>query len=393
MRKVGHIRQRTPGSWELRYSLGTNPLTGQRRTATATVVGTRKDAEKELRRLLRTIDDGSHVDPSRMTVEHWLERWLAEVSAEVSPKTYERYSQIVANFLVPELGNVALSKLTAADIGTAYVKWQNGGRRDGKSGGPSPRTRRHVHRILRSALARAVEQHRIAQNPADAFRNRLPKVERREMQTLSVEHSAKLLDSLQQKRLYWVCLMALATGMRRGEILALRWKNADLERGVVHVVESIEQTKALGLRFKPTKNNKGRAITLPKFATDELRRLRTKQAKELLGIGIRQTGETLVFARADGTPVKPMAVTHEFAKAIRRLGDLPNIRFHDLRHSHATQLLLAGVHPKVCQERLGHATIATTLDLYSHVTGTMQQDAAERLNSELGNAISRNAPK
>jgi integrase len=339
------------------------------------------------------VDEAAHIDPTRITIRQWLQTWLGDIAAEVSPKTHERYQQIVENFLLPELGGVMLTKLTPADIATAYGKWQSEGRLDGKAGGLAPRTRRHIHRILRSALARAVEQHRIATNPADAFKNRLPKVERKEMHTLTAEQSGALLTAIKRTRLYWPCMLALSTGMRRGEILALRWKNIDLDRGVVRVVESLEETKKFGLRFKSTKTERGHAITLPKFAVAELRRLRKEQAENLLLLGVRQTGETLAIARGDGEPYTPNTVTQKFALAAKRVTGIPPVRFHDLRHSHATQLLLAGVHPKVCQERLGHASISTTLDLYSHVTATMQEDAADRLDAALGNAITRAAEK
>ncbi len=179
MRSAGHIRQRTPGSWELRYSLGLDPATGKRRVATATVRGTRREAEKELRRLLRTVDLNEHVDPSRMTVREWLTAWLSAIRPEVSPKTHERYCEIVGNFLAVELGALPIAKLAPAHISAAYTRWATQGRRDGKPGGLSPQTRRHVHRILNAALSRAVEQQVIARNPADVFKKRLPKVERR----------------------------------------------------------------------------------------------------------------------------------------------------------------------------------------------------------------------
>jgi integrase len=388
MRSTGHIRQRSPGSWELRYSLGTDSATGKRRMATVTVKGDRRVAEKELRRLLRTLDDGSHVDPSRITVRQWLVGWLAAVREEVSPKSYERYSEIAENFLMPALGNLLLTKLAPGHIQHAYNAWATGGRRDGKDGGLSPRTRRHMHRILNSALARAVEQQVLARNPADAFKKRLPRVERREMTTLSADQSARLLGAIKHTRIYWPVLLALSTGMRRGEVFALRWKNVDLERGYLRVMESLEQTK-IGIRFKAPKTDKTRAITLPAFAVDELRRLKRQQAEELLMLGTRQSGETLVCARADGRPLQPQSLTHQFTRLISRIKELPRVRFHDLRHSHATQLLLAGVHPKIAQERLGHATITTTLDLYSHVTESMQSDAAERLDAIFQPAINR----
>jgi integrase len=149
----------------------------------------------------------------------------------------------------------------------------------------------------------------------------------------------------------------------------------------LQVMESLEQTKTGGLRFKTPKTDRTRAITLPSFATEDLRRLKRTQAEELLMLGVRQNGDTLVCSRADGLPMQPRSLTHEFTRLVKRIKGLRRVRFHDLRHSHATQLLLAGVHPKVAQERLGHSTITTTMDLYSHVTETMQSDAAARLDA------------
>jgi integrase len=384
----GHIRQRSPGSWEVRYDFGTDPATGKRRIATVTVRGDRKAAEKELRRLLRTVDDGSHVDPSHLTVRQWLETWLETVRSETTPKTSERYGEICRNFLMPAFGNIGLTKLAPTQIQTAYNAWAIGGRRDGKAGGLSPQTRRHLHRVLRTALARAVEQQLIARNPADVFKKRLPKVERRELVTLTVDQSARLLAALAHSRVYWPVLLALATGMRRGEILAVRWKNVDLENGTLRVVESLEQTKTT-MRFKSPKSGRHRAITLPGYAVTELRRLKREQAEALLSLGVRQSGDTLLCCRADGEPHQPLSLTYEFARFMRRLNDLPRVRFHDLRHSHATQLLADGIHPKVASERLGHASVGITLDLYSHVTDTMQGEAAAKLDTAMQAAKSR----
>lgn len=310
----------------------------------------------------------------------------------LSPKSYERYTEIVENFLIPTIGALSLSKLAPIHIQAAYNEWAEGGRRDGKPGGLSPLTRRYIHTILRSALARAVEQQVLARNPADLFKKRLPKVERQSMAAYTAEQSAMLLQAIGHTRLYWPVLIALATGMRRGEILALRWNNMDLERGVVRVMESLEQTKT-GIRFKAPKTGRTRVVTLPSFAIDALRRLKRKQAEELLRVGIPQSGKTLVCCREDGQPKQPRSITNEFGQLMKRLRieGLPRLRFHDLRHSHATHLLQAGVHPKVAQERLGHSTITTTMDLYSHVTETMQSDAAARLDAAFRHAIKRGA--
>ena len=258
MRRTGHIHERSEGAFEIRYSLGTDLATGKRRLVTATVHGTRKEAEKELRRLLRALDTGEHVDPTRITVREWLKTWLDAVRAEVAPRTHERYGEIVGNFLIPALGNLQLAKLAPVHLQEAYNGWASGGRRDRKAGGLAPRTRRHLHRILSAALARATENQLIARNPCDLFKKRLPKVERREMAVLTAEQSARLLDAVRHSHIYWPTLIALSTGARRGEILAIRWRNVDLDRGTVRIVESLEQTKT-GLRFKSPKRSRSRS--------------------------------------------------------------------------------------------------------------------------------------
>lgn len=187
MRPRGHIQQRSPGSFRLRYTLGKDPVTGKRRTATTTVRGTRKDAERELTRLLRARDTEEHVDPTRMTVQQWLETWLDTVRSEISPKAHERYNEIVHCYLIPPVGAVRLQKLGPTKIQEAY----NAVRR--RTGEPlAPSTRRYIHVILKSALARAVEQNVLAHNPADAVRP--PRVERTEITTHTVEQSVRLLS-------------------------------------------------------------------------------------------------------------------------------------------------------------------------------------------------------
>jgi integrase len=374
----GHIRQRSPGSWELRYSLGTNSATGKRKIATATIKGTRRDAEKELRRLLRTVDTGEHVDSNRITVREWLTIWLATVKPEISPRTHESYTAIVNNRLIPAFGNLLLAKLAPVDIQKTYTEWSTGGRQDGKSGPLAPQSRRFIHRVLSAAVGRAVELQLIARNPARTLRKRLPKIERHEMATLTAEQSAQLLDAIRSTPLYWPVMIALATGARRGEILALRWRNVDLDRGTARIIESLERTTA-GLRFKPPKSGRARVVTLPAFAIEELRRLKRGQAESLLLLGVRQTGDTLVCAQPDASPISPNVLTNYFGRVARRLS-VP-IHFHSLRHTHATQLLLAGVHPKVAQERLGHSTVAMTLDIYSHVTERLRDDAAAKIDA------------
>jgi integrase len=299
MHRNGHIRERSPGAFELRYSLGTDPATGRRRVATATVRGSKRDAEKELRPLLRSVDTGEHVDPSRITLREWLNTWLAAAREEVSPGTHEFYSHIVNRFLSPALGNLTIAKLAPAHIQETYNALAQGDRRDGRPGGLSPQTRRHIHRVLNAALSRAVEQQLLARNPCDVFRKRLIRLERGELSVLSADQSTRLLNAIRSRRVYWPVLIALATGARRGEILALRWRNVDLDTSTIRIERSLEQTKD-GLRFKTPKSGKSRAVVLPGVAIDELRRLKREQAEELLGVGVRLDGDTLLCAKADG---------------------------------------------------------------------------------------------
>jgi integrase len=199
------------------------------------------------------------------------------------------------------------------------------------------------------------------------------------MATLTVEQSQQLLAAA-GTLLYIPILLALATGARRGEVLALRWKNTDLDRAIVDVVESVEQTKG-NLRIKPPKSDSMRSITLPSFAISELRRQKKQQAEDLLRLGVRQSDDTMVCARANGETLTPKALTLAFSRRVRSIDGFPPIHFHSLRHTHATQLLSNGVHPRVAQERLWHANVALTLNIYSHVTATMQEDAASKIDA------------
>lgn len=182
-------------------------------------------------------------------------------------------------------------------------------------------------------------------------------------------------------------LLAITTGMRRGEITALRWRAIDLANAQMAVLASAEQT-ASGVREKETKSGRARTVSLTGLAVEELRRHKARQAEELLRLGIRQTDDVHIVAQVDGQPLMPQSLTHEFSRFIASTM-LPRVRFHDLRHTHATQLLASGVHPKIAQERLGHANIGTTLDLYSHVMPGMQTDAASRVDVALRAAIDK----
>jgi integrase len=244
-----------------------------------------------------------------------------------------------------------------------------------------------MHRVLREALQQALRWQILARNPADAVKP--PKVERKQMKVLDADATAALIEAARPYRIFVPILLGVLCGLRRGEIAALRWRSVDLETGQLRVVASIEQTKA-GCREKETKSGRDRVLALPAMLVAELRRHRAEQAQELLQLGIRLTDDSYVVAQADGTPLQPNSLTHGFADFLDAHG-LQRVRLHDLRHSHATHLLAAGIHPKIASERLGHSKVGITLDLYSHVLPGMQAEAAAAVDSAIQAALQKRA--
>jgi integrase len=245
----------------------------------------------------------------------------------------------------------------------------------------------HLHRVLREALQQALRWQLLARNPADVVKP--PKVERKQMSVLDTDASAELIEAARPYRIFVPILLGVLCGLRRGEIAALRWRSVDLDRGLLSVVASAEQTDR-GVREKETKSGNSRAVALPSLIIDELRQNRLRQAESLLALGVRLTDETHVVTREDGQPLQPRSLTHSFTKFIRR-HKLQQIRLHDLRHTHATHMLASGVHPKIAQERLGHSSVSVTIDLYSHVLPNMQAEAVGRVDADLRGALNRRA--
>jgi len=230
-----------------------------------------------------------------------------------------------------------------------------------------------------------VEWELLTRNPADAVDP--PKTDRGVMHTYDLDQTAALIEQMRPTRMFVPTLLAVLCGMRRGEIAALRWKNIDLSTCQLAILESAEQVGSK-VRYKAPKNGKGRTIAMSGRLVEELRAHRLRQAEGLLLVGVRPSDDAFVVAQADGSPLQPDTLTQDW---VRKLADtsLPRIRFHDLRHAHATHLLASGIHPKVASERLGHSKIGITLDLYSHVLPGMQEDAAERVDAALQAAINR----
>src|SRR5262249_53077672 len=248
------------------------------------------------------------------------------------------------------------------------------------------RTVTHMHRVLREALQQALRWQLLARNPADAVKP--PKVERKQMKVLDTDATAGLIEAARGSPLFVAIMLGVRCGLRRGEVVALRWRNVDLERGQISVVASAEQTEQ-GVREKEPKNGKGRTIVLSSTEIEELRSHRVRQAQALLALGVRLTDDHHVVAREDGQALQPRSLTHAFVKFVRRHGF--QIRLHDLRHSHATHMLAAGIHPKIAQERLGHSSVGLTLDLYSHLLPGMQAGGGNHLDAMLRDALDRRA--
>ena len=379
---TGGVRARRSDVFELKFDVGVDPISGKRKTKYKTVRGTRREAEKELRKLLRQVDTGDYFEPNKVTVTGLLDRWIDHMKAQVAPKTLDRYEQLIENNIKPVLGSMKLEQLRPYHIEGAWTVLLQEGRKDNK-GGLAPQTVKHCHRLLRQAIAQAVRWQLISRNPADAVEP--PRVARKDLEVLDVEQTAALLRAISKSQYYLPMIIAVTTGLRRGETLAVRWRDIDLDGGGLSVMQSLEQTKA-GLRFKEPKNGRFRNVAMPSLLITELRRHKLHQAEELLKLGIRQSKDTLVCCRFDGEPMNPEDLSRRFPDAVVKAG-LPRITFHTLRHSHATQLLSGGTHPKVAQERLGHGSISVTMDLYSHHVPGMQEEAAERVDTALRRAL------
>jgi integrase len=351
-------------------------------------------AEAELTRLLHALQTGSYIEPNRLTVGEFLDRWLQDYAKpSVSPKTFERYQSIITQHLKPALGRLPLPKLTPLAIQGSYTQWRESGRKKPRKTDPpglSENTILQHHHVLHKALQMAVRWQLISRNPADAVEP--PKPQRREMRAIDEAQTAWALDFTEAKKseLYVPILTAVATGLRRGEILALRWQDIDAGAGILSVRRSLEETKAGGLRFKDTKGKRSRVVDVPPILMEALEAHHDRQNEFRKVFGPDWVDNDLVFPREDGSPWEPDRFSSLYFDWIAKAG-LKGVRFHDLRHSHASQLLRLGTHPKVISERLGHASVAFTLDTYAHVLPGLQREASDKVGESLRNARKKRA--
>jgi integrase len=386
----GHVRERGKGNWYAVLSMR-DPQTGKRKVKFVSLPDAKgkREVQQRLARIITELDAGEFVEPNKVTVTQFLERWLAYMKTQVAASTHDRYGELVRNNIVPALGGVRLVKLRPEHISDAYSKALTSGRCDGRKGGLAPLTVRHMHGVLKQALKQACVWRVIGHNPADLVKS--PKVTRREMHTVDTDATAKMIQAAQGTSILIPVLLGVLCGLRRGEICALRWRSVDLDAGRVAIVASARQEHG-ERREKETKSGRGRAVTLPPMLVTELRRHRTEQAQQLLRLGVRLTDDHHVLTREDGTPALPRSLTRDFRRFTHQ-HRLPQIRLHDLRHSHATHLLAAGVHPKIAQERLGHSTVSITLDTYSHVLPGMQDDAVAKVDAAIQAALNKSKTK
>lgn len=379
----GHIRKRGERSWAVVVDLGRDPGTGKRRQKWHTVKGTKRDAERELARLVNELNAGQYVAPAILTVGEYLEQWLEDHARHrVRPTTLESYQAMVDHHLLPGLGATRLDRLTPLQLQRFYSAQLAQGRRDGKPGGLSPRTVQYMHACLRQALNQAVKLGLLAKNPAEAVSP--PRAPEPELTVWTADQTAAFLEAARPSRYYPLYVLAVYTGLRRGELLGLRWQDVDLTRGILQVRQSLTRT-GQGILVQPPKTRQSRrAVVLGKSCLEVLVAVRQQQAQEAEVLGHANPGG-YVFTSEAGKPVEPRALTRQFEAIVARTG-LPGLTFHGLRHVHATLLLVAGVHPKVAAERLGHSRVGITLDRYSHLVESLQEAATAAVETLMARA-------
>jgi integrase len=381
----GYIRERSAGSFNIGVYLGRDE-NGKQRYRWRTVRGSRRVAQAELNQMLADAQSHKLMPSSGLTVKTYLERWLADYAKpKVSGATYDRYKEIVERSLVPELGHRRLDQLKPMTIQSAYTKWLlRGGKRKGPRGkvkiGPlSARTVGHYHRVLHLAFKTAVRWQILPANPIDAVTP--PRVTTTEPQVPSEADAMKMLAFLNDRRLAVPVLIALTTGLRRGEILALTWPDIDFKRGTLSITKALETTGD-GDRVKETKTRRSRrTIPIPPITVEALAQLRDDQRTWRKDLGPGYVESDRVCVHHNGRPWTLDGLTGAYRKAAIAAG--VKGRFHDLRHAHATWLLRAGVHPRIVAERLGHSSTVLTMDTYSHVLPGMQDAAVAQLEIAL----------
>ena len=367
----GHITKRGKNSYSIAISLGKD-LTGRYKQQWVSVKGTKKDAEKRLSELLHQLDTGTFMKPSKTTLAEYLGRWLQDYAKpNLSPRGFERYQGIITKHLIPDFGSIILTQLKPEHLQKHYTAKLNEGL--------SARTIRYHHAVIHKALQTAVKWGLVIRNVADGVD--VPRARRNEMQTWDEDDIITFLEAAKDSHYYALFHTALFTGMRRSELLALQWRDIDFHQ--IHINRSLHQLRDGSYVFTQPKSAKSRrTIALSPSSVLTLTEHKERQEGIRAMLGTLLKNDDLVFSTPEGKPLRPNTISRAWTMLAARAG-VKVIRFHDARHSHASLMLKQGVHPKIVQERLGHASIQMTLDTYSHVAPGLQQAAAESFDKLL----------
>lgn len=375
----GRVFRRRGKRWAYTVDVGADPATGKRRQQSKGGFATKAEADKELRKLLTSVEEGTYVGPAPTTLAEYLEGWLVTTKPRLRETTWYSY-ELAVKRVTAELGAVKLQALTPLQIETCYARLMASG---GQRGRPlAPKTVRNVHIVLHRALSDAERLGVVSRNAAHAAK--APTAQRSDMVTWTSEQLSAFLDQVGADRLYAAYVVLATTGMRRGEVLGLRWSDVDLDGRRLSVAQTLT-TMNDEVFLGPTKTNRSRRnVALDPATVDALKAHRRAQAQERLLAGeLWDASHGLVFCHEDGTPLHPDRFTAAFKRHVRDAG-LPTLRGpHGLRHTWATLALRAGVHPKVVSDRLGHSTIAVTIDTYSHVAPSLDASAADTVAAQI----------
>jgi len=364
--------------WSFVVDLGPDPATGRRRQARRSGFATKKAAEAALRSLATASDAGTAVARNRTTVSGFLTEWLETMRPRIRETTWVSYEMAV-NRITRQIGTVPLQALTPLQVESLYATLLATGGAGGRS--LAPKTVRNCHIVLRRALADAERLGLVSRNPAAAAR--AVAAPRAEQRTWSSDEIQRFFEALAGERLSMAFVLLATTGMRRGEVLGLRWEDVDFSGRALSIVQTLTTVRGDRHLGPPKTGKSRRRVSIDGVTLDALKSHRKRQRIERIAAADVWSNEgDLVFTDELGEPVHPNRLSQCFDRIVRDAG-LPRIRLHDLRHSYATLALKAGVHPKIVSERLGHSTIAITLDLYSHVAQGLDADAAELIASRI----------
>ena len=377
----GTVQEIKPGVWVARFSYK-DPKTGtiKRKKSTGS---SRREALAKGREWLKNLDDGLLPDADKITVGKWLDRWLEDfVRPSVRVKTYEKYLSTMKNYVKPKLEDVPLLKISAPDVQRLFNELLTTGGKEGK--GISSLTVRNTRRYFIAALDSAVKMGLLIKNVVRLTEP--PKAYKEEVRPLDREQAAQLLNAAKEVGgdVYIATYIALSTGMRIGEVMGLKWEDIFHDQKIITVRRSRVNTNH-GIRIEETKTGVGRKIPVHDALLEALRFHEKRQEWQKEQLGDKWIEEGWIIAGQFGTNYDPAYFTSRKWKPLLAKAKLPDsISFHDLRHTHATLLLLAGVNPKIVQERLGHANIQMTLDTYSHLLPDTQEVAVKAIQKLFG---------